>query len=150
MASRLEYVKKFSELEVSKRQRVLSREIFRVTQRFPNEERYALTDQVRRSSRSIGAQIAEAWAKRRYPKHFISKLTDADGEQMETQHWLHEAIDCGYLSKEEQERLLNFCLEIGRMLGSMIQKADTFSSTTYTLKDDSFPYLAKETSETDY
>lgn len=61
---------------------------------------YSLTDQVRRSSRSVGAQIAESWGKRRYEKHFISKLTDADGEQLETQHWIEVALDCGYISNE--------------------------------------------------
>jgi len=62
--------------------------------KFPKEETYALTDQVRRSSRSDGAQIAEAWAKRRYQKHFVSKLTDAIGEELETQHWIEAAQDC--------------------------------------------------------
>ncbi len=66
--------------------RQLSLEIYKLTKSFPKEEMFSLTDQIRRSSRSVGAQIAEAWAKRRYEKHFISKLTDADGEQQETQH----------------------------------------------------------------
>ena len=82
----MEYVQSFTELEVYKLSRNLSKEIFNVSKNFPREEMYSLTDQMRRSSRSIGAQIAEAWAKRRYEKHFLSKLTDADGEQSETQH----------------------------------------------------------------
>ncbi|MEI6596139.1 MAG: four helix bundle protein [Bacteroidota bacterium] len=82
----MEYVKSFRDLEVYKLSRQLSGEIFEVTKKFPKEEMYSLTDQIRRSSRSVGTQIAEAWAKRKYEKHFISKLTEADGEQLETQH----------------------------------------------------------------
>src|SRR2546430_12478318 len=101
MAAQLEYVRHFKELEVYQRQRELSREVFKFSKRFPTEEKYSLTDQLRRASRSTGAQIAEAWAKRLYPKHFISKLSDADGEQLETQHWLIEASDCGYLGESD-------------------------------------------------
>src|SRR5256886_12434272 len=101
MAAQLEYVRHFKELVVYIRQLELSREVFRLSKRFPTEEKFSLTDQLRRASRSIGAQIAEAWAKRLYPKHFISKLSDADGEQMETQHWLIEASDCGYLGESD-------------------------------------------------
>jgi four helix bundle protein len=88
-----------------------------------------LTDQVRRSSRSIGAQIAEAWGKRRYEKHFVSKLTDADGEQMETQHCIETAEDCGYLSSSQAIEINDELSEIGRMLHSMMGKADRFCST---------------------
>ncbi len=87
---------------------------------------YSLTDQMRRSVRSIGAQIAEAWAKRRYEKHFVSKLTDADAEQMETQHWIGESLDCGYITDKQADELNAKLCEIGRMLGSMIEKADCF------------------------
>lgn len=80
------YVSNFRELEVYKLSRELSKEIFELTKTFPKEEKFSLVGQVRRSSRSVGAQIAEAWGKRRYEKHFISKLTDADGEQLEIQH----------------------------------------------------------------
>lgn len=135
----LPYVSSFQELEVYKRQRSLSREVFSISKGFPKEEQYALTDQLRRSTRSIGAQIAEAWAKRVYPKHFISKLTDTDGEQAETQHWIIEARDCGYLTVEQSEHLLGLCTEIGRMLGSMIRKADTFASSDYRLREDEPP-----------
>jgi len=122
----LGYAVRFQDLAVYKRARVLAREVFYASQKFPREEGFSLTDQIRRASRSIGGQIAEAWAKRRYPKHFISKLTDADGEQLETQHWLTEAYDCQYLSKAETHRLGSLCLEVGRMLGEMISKADEF------------------------
>lgn len=90
---------------------------------------FSLTDQIRRSSRSVGAQIAEAWAKRRYEKHFISKLTDADGEQLETQHWIETATDCEYLTHQHATDLLEKYAEIGRLLGGMIAKAELFCTT---------------------
>jgi four helix bundle protein len=152
MGMQLEYVKHFKDLEVYKRQRELSREVFRLSKSFPIEEKFSLTDQLRRASRSIGAQIAEAWAKRLYPKHFISKLSDADGEQMETQHWLIEAEDCGYVEQAESRRLLGLSEEIGRMLGSMIRKAESFSSHDYTLHEEPRPYLIDNAlnGDTDY
>jgi four helix bundle protein len=122
----MEYVHSYKELEVFKLARQLSKEIFDVTKIFPKEETYSLTDQVRRSSRSIGAQIAEAWGKRRYEKHFISKLTDADGEQLETQHWIETALDCSYLSKDKAKELLSTCESIGKMIFSMIKKSHLF------------------------
>ena len=84
----MEYVKSFRDLEVYKLAREVSKEIFIKTKNFPREEIYSLIDQMRRSSRSVGAQKAEAWGKRRYEMHFIAKLTDADAEQLETQHRL--------------------------------------------------------------
>ena len=141
----LGYVKHFKDLEVYKRQRELSGDVFRLSKRFPTEEKFSLTDQLRRASRSIGAQIAEAWTKRLYPKHFVSKLSDADGEQVETQHWLIEAGDCGYLDEADSKRLLALCEEIGRMLGSMMRKAETFSSRHYTLHEEPPPYLIDDT-----
>ena len=129
------YVRHFRELEIYKKQREVSKDVFRLSKSFPVEEKYSLTDQIRRSSRSIGAQIAEAWAKRRYPKHFITKLTDADGEQLETQHWLTEAFDCEYISQPDLEALTAKCEEIGRMLGSMMQKADSFTPSDHGVSD---------------
>ena len=120
------YAKSFRDLVVYQKARSVAKAIFVVTKRFPREEMYSLTDQMRRSSRSIGAQIAEAWAKRRYEKHFISKLTDADGEQQETQHWVDTAEDCGYLEKEQAGNLNADLNEIGRMINSMIDKANQF------------------------
>ena len=122
----LPYAESFRELLVYQKARQLSREIFQITKAFPREELFSLTDQVRRSSRSIGAQIAEAWAKRRYEKHFLSKLTDADGEQQETQHWIETAADCSYLTPEQTAVLRKKCEEIGRLLGGMMAKADLF------------------------
>jgi four helix bundle protein len=86
--------------------RQLSREIFAISKAFPKEEKYSLTDQIRRSSRSVGAQITEAWAKRKYEKHFISKLTDADGEALETLHWIEVAMDSSYLPDDQAKSLL--------------------------------------------
>lgn len=120
------YVKSFRELEVYKLARELSGEIFIISKTFPKEEIYSLVDQVRRSSRSVGAQIAEAWGKRRYENHFISKLTDADGEQLETQHWLEESMDCSYISLEIRDNLIQKCEKIGKMLQSMIDKSEQF------------------------
>jgi four helix bundle protein len=93
---------------------------------------YSLTDQVRRSSRSIGGQIAEAWGKRRYEKHFVSKLTDADGEQLETQHWIETALDCSYLSKEVAHDLPEQYASVGKMLNSMISKSSSFCNKQIT------------------
>jgi len=122
----MDYVKSFRSLEVYKLSRHLSKEIFEISKKFPKEEMSSLTDQIRKSSRSVGAQIAEAWAKRKYEKHFVSKLTDADGEQLETQHWIEVASDCRYISEESVDTVLQNCASIGRMLNSMIAKAPTF------------------------
>ncbi len=122
----MEFVKSYRDLEVYKLSRQLSREVFELTKKFPKEEKYSLTDQIRRSSRSVGAQIAEAWAKRKYEKHFISKLTDADGEQLETQHWLEIAFDCLYITEDIVNRLNTKYTLIGKMLGSMINKSESF------------------------
>src|SRR6187200_2257758 len=92
--------------------------IFRLSKEWPKEEKYSLTDQVRRSSRSIGANLSEAWAKRRYPAHFLSKLTDADGELQETFHWLRSAHDCTYLSDADARDLIAELEFVGRKLGS--------------------------------
>jgi four helix bundle protein len=104
----------------------LQQEIFKTTRPFPPEERYSLTDQIRRSSRSIGANLAEAWTKRRFSAHFLSKLTDVDGEANETWHWLETACACGYLDDNQVSQLLAQLESICRMLGRMMQEADAF------------------------
>ena len=124
--SELPHARSFRELVVYQKARAVAKRIFVISQKFPREEMYSLTDQGRRSSRSVGAQITEAWAKGRYEKHFVSKLTDADGEQQETQHWIETAADCEYLTPEEVRSLISELSEIGRMLNSMIEKADSF------------------------
>ena len=122
----MSYVKSFRELDVYKLAREVSKEIFILSKKFPIEERYSLTDQIRRSSRSVGAQIAEAWGKRKYERHFLSKLTDADSEQLETQHWLEIAEESEYISTLVCKRLLINCESIGKMIQSMIDKSSMF------------------------
>ena len=117
-----EKIESYRQLQVYKKAFMLQQEIFKLTKSFPKEENYSLTDQIRRSSRSIGANVSEAWAKRRYPAHFVSKLTDSLGEQAETEHWLATSLACGYLSETTYSELLDLCQEIGRMLGRMIQQ----------------------------
>ncbi len=124
--SQLKHANSFKDLLVYQKARDLARQVYSLTSSFPREEMYSFTSQIRRSSSSVGAQIAEAWAKRRYERHFVSKLTDADGEQMETQHWLESAVDFGFLSHAQSEPLLESCREIGRLLGSMMIKAHLF------------------------
>ena len=119
-------VTNFRELEVYQLCRQLSKEIFEFSKQFPREEIYSLTDQMRRSSRSVGAQIAEAWGKRRYEKHFISKLTDAEGEQLETQHWIETACQCSYLPNKVAHNLLDRYDSVGKMIASMIDKSSWF------------------------
>jgi len=120
------YVKSFRDLEVYKLAREVSKDIYILSKSFSVEEKYSLTDQIRRSSRSVGAQIAEAWGKRKYEHHFISKLTDADSEQLETQHWLEVSEECFYINSETSYSLLQKCESIGKMLQSMIDKSATF------------------------
>ena len=104
----------------------LALDIFRLTKSFPTEERYSLTDQIRRSSRSVCANIAEGFRKRRYPNMFVSKLADADAEATETQVWLDFACDCGYLEPAQHSALIQSYEEVGRMLGSMLNQPEKF------------------------
>jgi len=100
--------------------------IYNESKTFPTEERYSLTDQIRRSSRSVVANIAEAYRKRRYPNMFIAKMADADSEVAEVQVWLDFAHDCGYLPPERHVELLNGYREVGKMIGSMIAEPEKF------------------------
>ena len=104
----------------------LSMKIFELSKQFPAEERFAITGQIRRSSRSVCMNLREAWAKRRYCAHFVSKLTDCDGENSETDTSLDFAKDCGYISCEAHAQLVQLSEEIGRMLGAMIQNPEPF------------------------
>jgi len=101
-------------------------EIFELSKAWPAEEKYSLTDQIRRASRSVCANIREAWAKRRYEAHFISKLTDADGENGETDTWLDYALDCKYLAVAEHGRLTEENRAVGSMLGAMLNNPHPF------------------------
>jgi len=98
-------IRSHRELEVYKLSFLSSMEIFMMTKRFPKEETYSLTDQIRRSSRSVCSNLAEAFRKRRYPKSFISKLTDSESEAAETQTWLEFSLNCGYITKTEYDEL---------------------------------------------
>ena len=114
------------DLTVYKKSYALGMRIFEITKRFPPEERDALTGQLHRSSRSPCRSLREAWAKRRYRAHFISKLTDADGENGETDTSLDFAHDCGYITDAEHAQLTAECSQIGRMPGAMLQVPDKF------------------------
>ena len=105
----------------------LAMDIFHLSKAFPREEIYSLTDQIRRSSRSVAANLAEGSRKRRYPNMLVSKLTDCDGEATETQVWLDFACDCGYLSKENHDRLTLGYEEVGKMLSGMISNPERFA-----------------------
>lgn len=104
----------------------LAMKIFRVSKSFPKEETYSLTDQIRRSSRSVSANIAEAYRKRDYPKHFHSKLTDSDAENSETQVWLEYSIACEYITNETYTELLNDSKEVGKLINYMILNPKKF------------------------
>ena len=105
----------------------LAMEIFHLSKMFPQEETYSLTDQIRRSSRSVVANIAEGFRKRRYPNMLLSKLTDSDGEATETQVWLDFACDCGYMSKQNRDRLTSGHEQVGKMLGGMMKDPTRFA-----------------------
>ena len=104
----------------------LSMDIFELSKSFPPEERYALTSQIRRSSRSVCMNLREAWAKRRYEAHFVSKITDCDGEASETDTSLDFAYNCNYITPEQHKALTEKCRSVGRMLGKMLQNPKPF------------------------
>ena len=116
----------FTDLLAYKKAYDLSMQIFELSKKFPTEERYSLTDQVRRSSRSVCANISESYRKRRYPLHFISKLTDADAENSETQNWLHFALSCKYIEKDTHTTLLELSKEVGSLLNFMMNNPEKF------------------------
>ena len=116
----------FTELLVYQKASNLAAQVFVISRNWPMGERYSLTDQIRRAARSVGANIAEAWGKRRYEAHFISKLTDADGENHEVEHWLLTARRDGSLTESEFVALLEQKREVGRMVGSLIQNPGPF------------------------
>jgi four helix bundle protein len=141
----LGHANSFRELVAYQKARELQREIFRLSASFPKDEVFALTSQIRRSSRSIGANIAEAWGKRRYEAHFISKLTDSDSEQLETQHWIGTAVDCGYWTGETAGPLMRKSEEVGRLLNGMMGKAALFcGESSHILRELPTEYFVKE------
>ncbi len=120
----MSHVNSFKELIVYQKAYKLAMEIFMISKDFPKEEKFSLTDQIRRSSRSITSNLAEAWAKKRYPKSFVSKLTDSLGEEYETEVWLDYSRDCEYVRIEIYDRILKEYDEVRKMLISMINNPE--------------------------
>jgi len=116
----------FRDLKVYQLSYALAMEIFDDTKKFPVEERYSLTDQIRRASRSIPANLAEAWKKRRYERLFISKMTDCAGEAAEVEVWLDFARDCGYLNPDRHHYFYEKYEEVSKMLSSMARQPEKF------------------------
>ena len=114
------------DLDVYKKSYKLAMSIYTISKTFPKDEQYSLTSQMRRASRSVCLNLREAWAKRRYEANFISKLTDCDGENSETDTLLDFAKDCSYLTNEQYKKLTGLCSEVGKMLGSMINNPKPF------------------------
>src|SRR5437868_14845239 len=125
------------ELKVYEAAHDLAMKIFEVSKHFPPDERYALTTQIRRSSRSTCLNLREAWAKRRYEAHYVSKLTDCDGENSETDSSVDFAKDCGYISADRHRALTIEIADIGRMLAGMIKKSESFVISSEEDVDDS-------------
>ena len=123
---KLPYVSRYQDLLAYQKALDLTIRIFIISKNFPKEEAYSLTDQIRRSSRSVGAQIAEAWGKRMYIRHFISKLTDASSEVFETEHWILIAMKSNYIDQETQKDLIQMCFHVNKLIGGMINKAHMF------------------------
>ena len=124
--SKLMSVKNFKQTKVYQKAFCLAMEIFELTRQFPVEEKYSLTDQVRRSSRSVCACLAEAYRKKQYLPHFVSKISDADMENSETGVWLDFCLSCSYISKDRHDALVRQSEEVGRLLGHMIQHPELY------------------------
>nr|WP_315255634.1 four helix bundle protein [uncultured Flavobacterium sp.] len=118
---------RFQDLLAYKKSFELAMSIFHISKTFPTEEKYSLTDQIRRSSRSVSVNIAEATRKRRYVNHFISKLTDSDAENSETQSWLEYSLACEYINQETFDSLTSKSLEVGKLLNYMMSNPDKFN-----------------------
>jgi len=119
-------IRRVKDLEAYRCAFEFQQQVFVVSKKWPRDETYSLTDQIRRSSRSIGSNLAEAWAKRRYPAHFLSKLTDSGGELQESIHWLDTAQACEYLGMDDHTKLLQAAETLGRLLGGIMAKHETF------------------------
>ena len=116
----------YKDLEVFKKAYALAMDIFEVSKTFPSEEKYSLTDQVRRSSRSVCANFGEAYRRRKYPAHFVNKLADCDAENTETEIWIKFSFDCKYISEAVFSDLESKSSEVGRMLGFMISHPEKY------------------------
>ena len=120
----MEKIRKHNDLRVFQLSFEAGMEVFELSKIFPREELYSLTDQIRRSSRSVSGNIAEGWRKRRYPKMFVAKLSDSDGEAAETQVWLDYALACKYIEEQEHNLLYDKYEHIMAMLTNMITKPE--------------------------
>ncbi len=120
---------RFQDLLAYQKSFELAMRIFYLSKKFPKEEKYSLTDQIRRSSRSVSANIAESYAKRLYQKHFISKLTDSDAENLETQSWLEFAKACDYIDEESFNELFDQTVQIGKLLHYMVRNPSKFGTS---------------------
>jgi len=123
----MKLIRSHKELEVYKLAYKMAMEIYKLSKSFPGEERYSLTDQIRRSSRSVAANLAEAFRKRRYEKAFVAKLSDSEGEAAETQTWLDFSRDCGYINSELCDRLNTNYEHVIGMLVNMIKSPEKWS-----------------------
>ena len=119
-------INSFKDLIVYQKAYLLAMQIFDLSKGYPKEERYSLTDQIRRSSRSVTSNIAEAWAKRIYTKVFVNKLSDSLGEEFETEGWLDYSLDCNYIKKETHSLLIAEYDQVRKMLISMMNKPEKF------------------------
>jgi four helix bundle protein len=117
----------FRDLLAYKKAFSLAMRIFEVSKKFPKEETYSLTDQIRRSSRSVTANFAEGYRKRKYPAHFVLKMTDSDAENSETSVWLDYALECKYITKEDHSAMIQETIEIGRLLKDIIDNPEKYS-----------------------
>lgn len=121
-------VKGFKDLLAYQKSFELAMEIFHLSKNFPAEEKYSLTDQIRRASRSVCSNLAESYRKRQYEAHFISKVSDADMENSETQVWMDFSHECNYISKETHNKLIEKSEEVGRLLNHMIANPEKYRS----------------------
>lgn len=137
-------VSHFRELRVYQNSFEAAMRIFELSRKWPVEERYSLTDQIRRSSRSVSGNIAEAWRKRRYPNHFISKLSDADAEVAETQNWLIYSLGCGYITQPQHDELWEAYESLTRGLVGMINHSDSWCGPSDRVKEPLGEYVVDE------
>jgi four helix bundle protein len=126
----MDVIRKYKDLKVFQLSFEAGMETFELSKKFPVEERYSLTDQIRRSSRSVSGNIAEAWRKRRYPKSFVAKLTDSEGEAAETQVWLDYALECKYIDTEEYAPLYDKYEHLLAMLTNMSTQPEKWTFKT--------------------
>jgi len=116
----------YKDLTVFKKAYSLAMDFLKTSKSFPSEEKYSLTDQIRGSSRSVCANIGEAYRRKKYPAHFVSKLTDSNAENTETEIWIQFSFDCKYIDELEYREFTERCTEVGRMLGFMIEHPERF------------------------